>query len=202
MIFTSFGGGLTSIKERLSARCLEPPGYAVRPAAQGAPGRQSALQGWTSLRTVGYNTSVFSGGLASSCCSALSRPFLGRFQVAFSHFNSFSFCLMNNRLKIFIAGLAMSLSGLACAQTVAGDAKAGASKNAMCIGCHGIPGYKASYPEVYSVPMLGGQSEKYIESALNEYKKGERKHPTMRGIAGSLTDQDIADLATYYSQQK
>ncbi len=96
----------------------------------------------------------------------------------------------------------MSLSGLACAQTVAGDAKAGASKNAMCIGCHGIPGYKASYPEVYSVPMLGGQSEKYIESALNEYKKGERKHPTMRGIAGSLTDQDIADLATYYSQQK
>lgn len=72
----------------------------------------------------------------------------------------------------------------------------------MCIGCHGIPGYKASFPEVYQVPMLGGQSDKYIESALKAYRKGDRKHPTMRGIAGSLSDQDIANLAAYYSQQK
>ena len=53
----------------------------------------------------------------------------------------------------------------------------------MCIGCHGIPGYKATFPEVYPVPMIGGQSAKYIENALNAYKKGERKHPSMRGIA-------------------
>jgi cytochrome c553 len=50
--------------------------------------------------------------------------------------------------------------------------------------------------------MIGGQSAKYIESALNEYKKGERKHPTMRNIAAALSDQDIADVAAYYSQQK
>src|SRR5581483_5113197 len=38
-------------------------------------------------------------------------------------------------------------------------------------------------------------------AALNEYKKGDRKHPTMRGIAGSLSDQDIADVAAFYAQQ-
>lgn len=85
------------------------------------------------------------------------------------------------------------------AQEVKGDAKAGETKNAMCIGCHGIKGYQASFPEVYKVPMISGQSEKYIASALNAYKKGERKHPSMRGIAETLTDQDIADLSAYYS---
>lgn len=82
----------------------------------------------------------------------------------------------------------------------AGDAQAGAKINAMCIGCHGIPGYRASFPEVYQVPMIAGQGDKYIMAALDEYKKGSRKHPTMRAIADSLTEQNIADLAAYYSQ--
>jgi len=69
----------------------------------------------------------------------------------------------------------------------------------MCIGCHGIVGYQASFPEVYRVPMISGQGAKYIASSLNAYKKGERKHPTMRGIAESLTDQDIADISAYYA---
>ena len=68
-----------------------------------------------------------------------------------------------------------------------------------CIGCHSIPGYKASFPTVYSVPMIAGQSEKFIANALIAYRKGDRNHPTMKGIAGSLTDQDIADLAAYFS---
>jgi cytochrome c553 len=84
------------------------------------------------------------------------------------------------------------------AQDIKGDAKAGEKKNAMCIGCHGIIGYQASFPEVYKVPMISGQGAKYIISALNAYKKGERKHPTMRGIADSLSDQDMADLGAYY----
>jgi cytochrome c553 len=46
--------------------------------------------------------------------------------------------------------------------------------------------------------MIKGQSAKYIESALQAYRKGDRNHPTMRGIAASLSDQDIADLAAYY----
>lgn len=100
----------------------------------------------------------------------------------------------------------LALSGLTTAASLAfaadpvGNPKA--ADVAMCIGCHGIPGYKASFPEVYQVPMLGGQSAKYIENALKAYRKGERTHPSMRGIAGSLSDQDIANLASYYSQQK
>jgi cytochrome c553 len=58
-----------------------------------------------------------------------------------------------------------------------------------------------TFPEVYQVPMIGGQSAKYIEAALQAYKKGDRKHPSMRGIATSLSDQDIADIAAYYAQQ-
>ena len=79
-----------------------------------------------------------------------------------------------------------------------GSADGAKQKTSMCIGCHGIPEYKASFPSVYRVPKIGGQSAKYIENALQAYKSGERSHPTMRGIAGSLSDQEIADLAAYY----
>ena len=81
----------------------------------------------------------------------------------------------------------------------AGDPVAGKKKNSMCAGCHGIADWRTAYPEVYSVPKLGGQHAAYIVKALQAYKSGARNHPTMRAIAGSLTDQDIADLATYYS---
>jgi cytochrome c553 len=79
-----------------------------------------------------------------------------------------------------------------------GNADAAKDKVSMCIGCHEITGYKASFPVVYSVPMLYGQNAKYIENALQAYKKGDRSHPTMRSVAGGLSDQDISDLAAYY----
>jgi cytochrome c553 len=105
-----------------------------------------------------------------------------------------------NKLLTTIFALAVScVTASSLAQELKGDAKAGETKNAMCIGCHGIQGYQASFPEVYKVPMISGQSAKYIVSALHAYKKGDRKHPTMRGIAESLSDQDMADLAAYYS---
>ena len=78
------------------------------------------------------------------------------------------------------------------------DAAAGERKASMCIGCHGIVGYQSSFPEIYKVPKVSGQNAKYIVAALNAYKKGERKHPTMRSVAASLTDQDMADLAAFY----
>ncbi len=87
------------------------------------------------------------------------------------------------------------------AEDIKGDAAQGAGKAAMCIGCHGIVGYQASFPEVYKVPKIAGQGSKYIASALNAYAKGDRKHPTMRSIAGSLSEQDVADLSAYYEQQ-
>ncbi len=84
------------------------------------------------------------------------------------------------------------------AQEVKGSALAGEKKIAMCIGCHGIVGYQASFPEIHKVPKISGQSGKFIVTSLGAYKKGERKHPTMRGIANSLSEQDMADLAAYY----
>ena len=86
------------------------------------------------------------------------------------------------------------------AQDIKGNAKAGEKKIAMCIGCHGITGYRASFPEVYRVPKVSGQSAKYIVSALTAYQKGDRRHPTMRGIVDNLNDQDIADVAVYYEE--
>jgi len=84
----------------------------------------------------------------------------------------------------------------------AGDAAAGKNKNSMCAGCHGIPGYRTVYPEVYPVPKLGGQHAQYIVDALKAYKSGERKFPTMQAIAGSLSEQDMEDLAAYYAEAK
>ena len=87
------------------------------------------------------------------------------------------------------------------ADEVKGNAAAGNGKVWLCIGCHSIPDYRADYPLVYKVPMIGGQNAAYIASALAAYKKGERKHPTMRSIAASLSDQDMADIGEYYAAQ-
>jgi cytochrome c553 len=99
--------------------------------------------------------------------------------------------------SLLVLGISSTLAGAAHA---AGDPAAGKEKNSMCAGCHGIPGYRTVYPEVYSVPKLGGQHADYIVKALQEYKSGERSFPTMRAIAASLSEQDMADLAAYYAQ--
>ena len=104
---------------------------------------------------------------------------------------------MKHLLRLLLALAAVGLSLNATAQ----NAQAGEKKAAMCIGCHGIPDYKASFPEIYRVPMIAGQGEKYIIAALGQYKKGDLKHPTMRAIAASLTDQDMADLAAFYANE-
>ncbi len=108
---------------------------------------------------------------------------------------------MNKFLKCAGLGLWAFITMNAQAAELIGNAQAAKMKVSMCMGCHGIKGYRASFPEVYRVPMLGGQSAKYIETVLHAYKQGGRKHGTMRSIAASLSDQDIADIAAYYSQQ-
>ncbi|MCW5621829.1 MAG: cytochrome c [Burkholderiales bacterium] len=82
-----------------------------------------------------------------------------------------------------------------------GDPTAGKQKKQMCEGCHGIVGYRTAYPTVYSAPKLGGQGSAYIVKSLQEYRSGARKHPSMNGVAGSLSDQDMADLAAYYASE-
>ncbi len=98
------------------------------------------------------------------------------------------FCLM-----VYVASFPATASAV-------GDPAAGAQKNSMCQGCHGIPGYRYAYP-VYHVPRLGGQHAQYIVSALKSYKEGLRPNPTMHAIAASLSEQDMEDLAAYYSGQ-
>jgi len=95
---------------------------------------------------------------------------------------------------------AACLSGTAGAQAPVGDPAKGRQKIQMCTGCHGIPGYRTAYPEVYNVPMIGGQHAAYLAKALQAYKSGERHHPSMQAIAASLTDEDIANLAAFYAQ--
>jgi cytochrome c553 len=103
----------------------------------------------------------------------------------------------------FIAAVAAALLlSPAEAQQPAGDAAAAKGKISMCVGCHGIPGYKTAFPEVYHVPLIAGQQPEYIVKALQAYKSGERSHPSMRGIAESLSEQDMADLAAYYGGKK
>jgi cytochrome c553 len=104
---------------------------------------------------------------------------------------------MRQALAPVLAAVAL----FAAAPALAQNAAEGEKKAAMCIGCHGLPGFQASFPEVHRVPMIAGQNAKYIAASLAAYKKGERKHPTMRGISASLSDADMADLAAFYEQQ-
>src|ERR1700686_2713845 len=99
------------------------------------------------------------------------------------------------------AAAAFVFPALACAQgsPSGGDPAAGSQKTQMCVGCHGIPGWRPAFPEVYKVPKLGGQHEAYLAKALQEYRGGARSHQSMRAIATSLSDKDIADLAAYYA---
>ena len=80
----------------------------------------------------------------------------------------------------------------------AGNAEAGKAKIYQCQGCHGIPGWKTAFPEVYSVPKLGGQRAAYLVASLKAYKSGERDFATMRAIAADMSEQDMADIAAYY----
>ena len=101
------------------------------------------------------------------------------------------------KMRLTLALLSLTLSLPVFAQAT-GSAEAAKGKVSMCIGCHGIPMYKTAFPEVYSVPMIAGQSADYIVKALQAYRAGDRSHPTMQGIARGLSDRDMADVAAYY----
>lgn len=96
----------------------------------------------------------------------------------------------------------MFLSAAVSAQApaVKGNAAAGQSKaTAICSGCHGMPGTKSAYPEVYLVPKIAGQSEAYLVAALKAYREGNRYNQTMVGLASALSEKDILDIAAYYA---
>jgi cytochrome c553 len=104
--------------------------------------------------------------------------------------------------RIFLVLAAVAASTASAQQPAAGgDAKAAEPYVSMCGGCHSIPGYQSSFPYVHRVPKIAGQTAGYIESALRGYAKGERNHPTMSGLAKTLTDKQIADIAAYYAER-
>lgn len=108
--------------------------------------------------------------------------------------------LLTATVRTLVTAATLAMMGTAAmAQGATGDVQAGKQKAEMCIGCHGIPGYQNSFPEIHKVPKISGQSDKYIVASLVAYKKGDRKHPTMRGIAAALSEQDMADLAAFYA---
>jgi cytochrome c553 len=97
--------------------------------------------------------------------------------------------------KALLAAIALLLAVPVLADD--GDAERGRKLVYTCLGCHGIENYKNAYPK-YSVPKLGGQSAAYIAAALAEYRAGARWHPTMKGMASTLSAQDSADLAAWF----
>jgi len=102
------------------------------------------------------------------------------------------------------AGLALALTFAALAAPAlasAADAARGAKLAYTCLGCHGIPNYKNSYP-IYSVPKLGGQHTAYMVAALKEYASQGRPHPTMHAQAVTMSEQDMQDIAAYLSGQE
>src|SRR3954452_13410839 len=101
---------------------------------------------------------------------------------------------MNHRLTVLIFVASFGILGTANA---AGDAAAGKAKAAMCVGCHGEKG-----EGVAPNPALAGKSEAEQVKALKDYKSGTRANPVMSGMAATLSDQDMENVAAYFAAQK
>ena len=99
-------------------------------------------------------------------------------------------------MKKFVI-LALVLSATALQVNAAGDAAAGKGKAAVCGACHGTDGNSAS-PQF---PKLAGQNASYIDAQLSNFKSGKRQNPIMSGQAAGLSDQDMQDLAAWFSSQ-
>jgi cytochrome c553 len=82
-----------------------------------------------------------------------------------------------------------------CPALQAADAAAGRQKAAMCQTCHGIDGV-GKLPDV---PHIAGENTEYLVSQLDAFRSGKRQHEQMSIIASGLSDEDIADLAAWYS---
>lgn len=107
--------------------------------------------------------------------------------------------LLSSRLAAVVVTV-LALGASASALAAGGDAARGKVLSYTCLGCHGIPDYHNAYPD-YPVPRLAGQHADYIVAALKEYRSGLRSHPTMQVQAATLSDQDMEDIAAYFSAE-
>jgi cytochrome c553 len=102
------------------------------------------------------------------------------------------------KIAASIATLSIACALLASPAAAQGNAERGAKLAYTCLGCHGIEGYRNAYPS-YRVPKLGGQKAAYLVAALQGYRDGSREHPTMQAQASSMSDEEMQDLAAYFS---
>ena len=93
--------------------------------------------------------------------------------------------------------LSAALSVMTATVSAAGDAANGKEKSAACAACHGVDGNST----ITANPRLAGQHASYLLRALHDYKSGARKNPVMAGFAGGLSEEDMEDLAAYFSSQ-
>lgn len=103
-----------------------------------------------------------------------------------------------------LAAMALVAAALAPAPAVsqdgapAGDPDAGREKSFTCLGCHAAQGMRNAYP-AYQVPKIAGQHAEYLAVALRDYREEKRWHPTMQSQAQTMSDEDIQDIAAYFS---
>lgn len=103
-------------------------------------------------------------------------------------------------LRGFLLGCLLMIAGLSTplwAQPI-GDVEAGREKSQSCVACHGAKG-AADNP---AFPMLAGQHADYLLHALRAYRSGDRNNAIMNGQAAALSDDDMRDLAAYFSAQE
>ncbi len=105
---------------------------------------------------------------------------------------------MSIKYKSLVSAMVMLSAILVSFSALAGDASAGKDKAMFCAGCHGVEGISMS-PDI---PNLAGQKEAYLVKSIKDYKTGARKNPMMASMVSSLTDEDIDDLAAYFSSLK
>ena len=101
---------------------------------------------------------------------------------------------MTKQLRVAAASVAV-LGVLAPLAALAADARAGRQKVVVCQACHGLDGLSKN-PEA---PNLAGQVQTYLAKALKDYRSEDRKNETMNIVAKDLSDEDIANVAAYYS---
>ena len=99
--------------------------------------------------------------------------------------------------KTIIILATVLLASFSSSIIAAGDAETGQIKSATCMGCHSLAGNS----ETASFPKLAGQGEVYLLKQLQNFKSGERNNAIMAGVASLLSEQDMMDIAAYYSIQ-
>lgn len=100
--------------------------------------------------------------------------------------------------KLFVAAAMVAMLGSGSAALAEGSAEAGQAKSAVCAACHGVDGNSAN-PEW---PSIAGQHAGFLRLQLRAFRDGQRQNPLMSPMAMGLSDEDIADLAAFFTAQR